>query len=1093
MLVAALLLFIARAFRLTIPYVKYDIALACLLLTLGGWGPEPARDVILDTVSFFTDGFVFDGFGVRWDMRIDNYAVIEPLSQLCAGRGHLPLSGPHRYSAWRFGPRGHYHCGVKPQWWALWVLVVLTVIGLSMLLAQVYRAFSDPLASAILGRFRTAYTVPLNSPAAINLIRDAFRRTNTRADPAEDPNHTHPKSAAARNSALSMAQSFASAIGSELFDVQQSAASFRKFRGSKAWIWAVDALVPQRPLGEGVRLVNDTDYHADMHTILTESTQPVLVGTLNPSCVARTTDEYAYTFDADNNVLYNVSGGATFSHKLWNYNFDHLRVDRTGLVFRDFTTFNVERKHLDEDHELVCLIPEVKQRTLAPWAPFWWLLFTPFLGGWTFALIWASAMYLRWMFRELEAPVLSRLEPARRTKDPNVPVVLALRVMTRGEPLQVSLGLPGKYASTNIPASEFDALVMSTNDKNLATLARVRNVCGLTDDVSAAPVAVVANALGSNMPMLVQKAQAHVVTFAALEKGCTPDIKLAMEDFGSAFVAGGNFQVARSDVGDAHTIAERIKGPVQGRKTPVMNPFIAGCTDDFVREVLGKARGTLTPVGPEVVRLNQSRPSQQAILDRADGTTLLVDCSKPLQSFQKAEVVMNPKANRNISTLDAPSKSNYSRYMYALQTFMCDGESNCWYAPGHSPSWIAGRVASICVKSEVVDNADASKLDARISEVNRAFEQAFVLAAFRPEHREELMELVASQQGRRFVTMFGQKYDQGDGRASGSPETTIFNTLSSGFHTYLGYRNCKRADGTFLAHADAFELLREKAIAFGDDLVVGDMQPGCLHRAGGWCGHVYESDVVTKGNLGVNFLNRFYTRDVWCGSPNSCVRLDRALPKLYTSTKNQLTPPQRLEARFHSYALSDQYTPILGELVGRYRSVFAAWKQPPDSWWANFSFEEQWPNAASGDFNEYAIKWLPGFNNTKFQQWLDGLDQGYDAWLTAPVFCTLPRHEPAKVLGQVGQELNPGPSVQVKRRGKAAAGGKPKTKAGQSDPKTPSKGKEEASDQAKTKAKKPSKDNKGGKRSASKPTKAPAKSPDTTPVTKAEAPVVAGE
>jgi hypothetical protein len=338
--------------------------------------------------------------------------------------------------------------------------------------------------------------------------------------------------------------------------------------------------------------------------------------------------------------------------------------------------------------------------------------------------------------------------------------------------------------------------------------------------------------------------------------------------------------------------------------------------------------------------------------------------------------------------------------------------------------------------------------------------------------------------------MFGQKYDQGDGRASGSPETTIFNTSSSGFHTYLGYRNCKHADGTFFTHAEAFALLREKAIAFGDDLVVGDMQPGCLHRAGGWCGHVYESDVVTKGNLGVNFLNRYYTRDVWYGSPNSCVRLDRALPKLYTSTKNQLTPPQRLEARFHSYALSDQCTPILGTLVGRYRNVFATWKQPPDSWWANFASEEQWPNAPSDDFNEYATKWLPGFNNTKFLQWLDGLDQGYDAWLNAPVFCTLPRHEPPKVLSQVGQELCPGPSVQVKRRGKAATGGSPKTKGNQSDPKTPDKGKGEASDRAKPAAKAP---NKGAKRPASKPAKVPAKSPDTTPVTEAKAPAVAGE
>lgn len=992
------------------------MAFAIFLLAGAGWGPTPAQDVILDAVSTVTDGFILEGFGTKFDLRLENMKVEEPLSHWCAGRGYLPLSGPHCRGAWRFGPRGHYYCGAKPQWWPLWLLVTAAIVGLSVLLSQIYRAVADPLASTVLGRIRTAHTAPLNAAGVVSNIRQVFRRTYVPVDPVSDPSHTHPIAASVRNTALATAAQFAQSLGQKLFDVQQSAASYRKFRGSRVWFWATDALVPSRPLEDGVRMINDTDYHADMHSLLSSSSHPTLIGTVNPTAAARSTPEYDYTFTENNLFKYEVRGGAKFHHPLWDYNHDHVRVIKRGLAWEDHTTLNVEMKALDEDHVLVCLVPEVRQRAPAPWAFLWLLTLAPYVGWWAVAFAAAAFAYRRYLLRILEAPILSQLEPVQATGEEAVPFVTKLRVKISDGDTQVSVGIPGKYASTTVPLAAFDALVMSSSPKNLPTLGRVRNVLGLKDDVTAAPVSLIASVLKAGEAVMVQQAVNHVIDVVPVVKGCTPDIRHDIEDFGTAFVAGGNFRVARSAESDAWTIQERVMGPVAGRKPATVNPFLTTCIGDFVSSVLGPARGKLHPVGPEVVRAKQNRPTQQVILDKADGTTAITS-DEPLRNIPKGEVVARPKAKRNITTYPAEEKAEYSRFMYAVQDFLAAEENGQhWYMPGRTPAQIAERVTSICQTSQFVNNADAEKLDARISAVNRALEEHFAMCAFAPEYHADLMETQSAQHGRKCVTMYGKKYNMGLGRGSGSGETTCFNTLNSGFHSYLGFRNKKDQEGNYYTHDMAWQLLVNKVAAFGDDLVVGDLPEDNLCRAGAWCGHVYVCDIVQRGNLGVNFLNRFYTTDVWCGSPNSMVNLTRALPKLYSSVKNQLTPEQRLDARLFSYALTDRNTPILGKLVKRYVTVFGKFTQDADSWWAQFEMENQWPNEPSDDHMDYACIMLPGFDWERFETWLSDAGQDYEYWLNPPVLCTLAAAKPPAVRAIVGNDLVQGPEVVVQKR-----------------------------------------------------------------------------
>jgi hypothetical protein len=1027
LLIAATLLFVLRYLRVTLPYVKYDLALAIFLLAVGGWGPPFAQDIILDSASLLTDGFRFSGLGADVDFTLNNFAVEDPSSHLCLGRALLPLTGPHRRGAWRFGPRGHYYCGAKPQWWPVWLLVTSTFVGISMLISQVYRAVQYPLTSVFLGRARAAFVVALNTPSTITNYRNLFRKVNVRQEPVEDPSHTHPKAAAARNSALATASHYAQLIGIAFMDVQQSASSFLKFPGSKIWFWATDALVPQRPIGPGVIFVNDTDYHADMPELLSSTDKPVLIGTLNPECAAKTTDEYMYTFNPDGSIVYEVAGGAKFEHFLWDYNHDHVRVVSNGLLWQDHTTWNVERKYLDDDHELVCLVPEVRQRLPALWSGLWLLLTTPFFGWWAVAASGLVMAYSKYVARALAAPLLERIQPVVSTTDQAYPHVTVLRVQRTGAIAEISVGVPGKFSATTVPLRSFDSLVMSASVKNPPTLARVRNVLQINTDVEAAPVSAVASVLSPGVPTLIQKVLAHVVPVSAVIAGQTPDEKAAMEDFGSGLVNGGNYHIMRSPEGDAWTIQERIEQPRKSAPPAKVTPFLALCIQDFVGELLKGRSGTLHPVGHEVVRAKQNRPTQQHILDAADGTTALVDTSRPLQSFQKAETVSVPKANRNITTFDPPSKAAYSQYMYAVHDYMVETQE--WYCPGRTPAEIARRVADIATKASIMNNADASKLDARISEVNRALERAVMFNGFSEEYHSDLLVLAAAQKDRNCVTMFNQKYKQGDGRGSGSAETTVFNTTDTGFHVYLGFRN-KKIDGEYMDHQTAWQHMSTKLAAFGDDATVADLPAENLERAGRWVGHVYKSDVISRGGIGVNFLARYYTTDVWHGSPNSCCSLLRVLPKLYTSTRNQLTPAHRLDARLRSYALMDPNTPVIGTLVKKYVSEFGGFFQEGDSWWAQYEMEKQWPNEPCDNFMDYANAFLPGFDWEGFSKWVEGLDQDYDKWLSAPVFCTLAPPPAPAVRAVVGNDLIPGPEVVVRnRQGKPSAKSPAKTKA----------------------------------------------------------------
>jgi len=159
--------------------------------------------------------------------------------------------------------------------------------------------------------------------------RNAFSDTPVPLQP--DPrNHTHPHSAALRSAASSFMEYVAIKMGHRPYILQQSATDQRRaLAGSRAYYWAKDTQTMPSPrvnASTDAVIIVDTDYYMDMPEELLKCPRYTQVYTIQPESVAHTESEYSFTFNREDELEMRIRGGATYTHKLWNYGRDTLLV-----------------------------------------------------------------------------------------------------------------------------------------------------------------------------------------------------------------------------------------------------------------------------------------------------------------------------------------------------------------------------------------------------------------------------------------------------------------------------------------------------------------------------------------------------------------------------------------------------------------------------------------------------------------------------------------------------------------------------------------------------------------------------------------------
>jgi hypothetical protein len=239
------------------------------------------------------------------------------------------------------------------------------------------------------------------------------------------------------------------------------------------------------------------------------------------------------------------------------------------------------------------------------------------------------------------------------------------------------------------------------------------------------------------------------------------------------------------------------------------------------------------------------------------------------------------------------------------------------------------------------------------------------------------------------------KYDTGFSRLSGSPETSVFNTFLSAFQAYLTLRED-------MTDKEAFDNL---GVYGGDDGVTPRTTARSVKRAGKRLGLVMKVQEVAVGEWGVNFFNRYYTREVWRGDRSSSTDVRRMLSKLHLtakSTARDFTPEDIFLAKMIGYMRDDAETHIVKYLVHyarRLQAISGGDTRAPRAYLVQKFPDGAYPNRPDPDHAEWTAKALPQFDEHALEAFcyaneLPDLDSAPTCWYE--------NHAPEQIPSQAG-------------------------------------------------------------------------------------------
>lgn len=743
--------------------------------------------------------------------------------------------------------------------------------------------------------------------------------------------------------------------------------------GNRFFMWSKDLLskaqgspwswVPRLPM---VHRLVDVDYYVDLPDFLAKVQGPTVLYHFSPTAVAYNGEEMAFTFNRQDEVTLRISGGATYTHKVWNTAVDTLLVVEKwyGIPWTS-TVYVVERRptHMPH-HELVCFVPFSR-------------LSNP-IGA--------------WLSMMLSTDNLKYLSVHKGDG------YLALDIHNKGS-LDRSIGFEGQYVSYTTSAQAIDGLVQLQRASKVGlNPGNVRSILGLPDS---GPAALVSNYVthGCTPNNTVIALEDSIINYQFNGDVLDEDVKTTLRAICNPIVPNKCWAPLRSSGNDASAIEERVvKILSAAAPTEQLERLIDEFMEQFVPEHLVH---TGFPVDDDVLYERQSSRSQRRII--AEGEIL--EPRRLAKMFMKAEAYAGPKPPRVISTMDPVSKTAYSKYMYASYEVFHQAP---WYAFGLTPRSVAAKMAEVCSGTinpdsgqfsavENVVETDCSRMDGRVSRVVRLVEERFLRRFFHPSCHTEILALHSQQFLLDGVSSFGHTYKTGYSRCSGSAETAQFNSLINAFMGFCAKYPHLKGVFMYLLKEEIKKVYQSLGIYGGDDGVTPNVDPERYVQVCEEVGQILTSTVRVPGQT-VTFLARVFGPEIWTSSVeenlSSCCDIPRQLYKLHATPDKVTDPIVKFAQKIRGFQMTDRRTPIFSVLILAAERLIPELlaDAEPDTWWSRFEEGVQFPNFPALWYWDYVNEALPGFDFDRLVNHCEGA-ASIQELMSFPICFTSPKEE----------------------------------------------------------------------------------------------------
>jgi len=684
-------------------------------------------------------------------------------------------------------------------------------------------------------------------------------------------NHTHPKSASERTGANIDLVNLATNAGYRPYIVSQSNSDCKMgLAGSRDYHWAKDLSIPHKNdivEDKDCLIFIDVDFHCDMNKYL-NMFKPMLIYTFAPSTVEGGDVEHSYRIK-DNNVIYQVKGGATYKHPIWDYAGDCItKIDDDGALL----TFDITQKNVKDSpgRKIVFIMP----RTHVPWPYHLHLNVDNGLKRKEYttgqvnlilmtlndiASIGLNGSYGIELPGRVLVSLVHRLK-SKKSMSPEIGDIETFLLNERAVMERRKLEIPESLLNPKITASLLHQIILQIPELRF-------------NNVSTSEIPTTYTALGP-LVTVDAKITCQVISTPLATKPALIPAKHANNEIAAV---GGRITKMYNDI-----------EPTREYKL---------YADEFAKIIVPLC-GIGNPWTYQQVIDIQDKAAQRA---RA---AMVYDTLAPyplnaLDTFNKIEAYNGTSDPRIITTMKPSLTIDMSRFTMPFKEEVLKKIN--WYAPGNNPDKLLERIALF--GQEGLIDTDYTRFDGTIS---KWLQRNIVLRTYMRWSDPNMSSQFEANFEKVFLptakTASGLMYEAGWGTRSGSPLTTDGNTMINAFIVYASLRTLHRTpeqsweklglyagdDGLSPNVAGLNTALIQTSTAFGLKLKISE----------------HDADQP------VPFLGRIIPRPLT--SKDTFQDPKRTIPKLHITTNKTTELKQAAFNRAMGYDTTDKHTPVIG-------------------------------------------------------------------------------------------------------------------------------------------------------------------------------------